>query len=233
MTGETAMRHRHHADVIAGMVPLAGRRVLDVGCGDGNMTRVMTRLGARVTGIECGQRQLAKARAAQPVGGEVYVEGVAQALPAADGSVDLVVFFNSLHHVPGEAQPAAMTEAARVLKPGGAVYVSEPMAEGSFFALTRLVDDETEVRAHAYAVIGGCARFGLVMEREERYIHTVRQRDFASFRDRIVSANPEREAAFEAHAAELDGEFRRLARHGGDGFSFEQPIRANLLRKPG
>ncbi|MBF0375732.1 MAG: methyltransferase domain-containing protein [Alphaproteobacteria bacterium] len=225
------MRYRHHADVIAELVPLSGKRVLDVGCGDGNMTRLMTRLGAKVTGVECGARQIAKARAAQPVGDERYVNGVAQALPAEDASVDVVVFFNSLHHVPNEAQPAGLIEAARVLKPGGVVYVSEPMAQGSFFALCRLVDDETGVRAHAYATLRDCARFGLTMEREETYIHTVRQRDFASFKDRIVSANPERETLFDAHAADLEAEFRRLAQSGEGGFSFEQPIRVNLLRK--
>ena len=40
-----------------------------------------------------------------------------------------------------------------MIRPGGAVYVAEPLAEGNFFELTRMVDDETEVRAAAQAAL--------------------------------------------------------------------------------
>jgi SAM-dependent methyltransferase len=169
---------------------------------------------------------LAKARTAETVPGARIVAGVGQALPVADGWADAVAFVNSLHHIPTPVMPAALAEAARVLKPGGVVYVSEPLAEGPFFEAVLPIDDETAVRAAALAAIKGAA---LRPVSEFFYVNTVRMDSYEAFRERIVSANAEREAAF----ARLDGEMRerflRLAQRGADGFVFEQPMRINLL----
>jgi SAM-dependent methyltransferase len=223
------MNQRRNSDVIVETVEVAGKRVIDVGCGDGGLARHLARHGAAsVLGVETSPRQLAKARAADPVAGVTIVEGVAEHLPAEAGSADLVVFFNSLHHVPGRAQ--ALAEAVRVLAPGGLVYVSEPVAEGPFFEMVRPVDDETEVRAQAYDALRNAP--GLTQEREFFYVHTVRLRDFAALRERIVSANSEREAIFAARDAELCALFGRLATPCDDGHCFDQPMRVNVLRRP-
>ncbi|WP_254434923.1 class I SAM-dependent methyltransferase [Magnetospirillum sp. UT-4] len=208
---------------------LEGKRVIDVGCGDGHLVRHMARRGASVLGVECSARQLAKARAGETVGAMDIIEGVGQALPAADASADIVVFFNSLHHVPAEHMETALAEAARVLVPGGTVYVSEPLAEGVFYRTCRPIDDEAEVRALAYRALGACPQ--LRMEREFTYLHTVVMRDYEAFRERIISANAEREAKFAA----MDGEMRALFAANGtptpDGMEFDQPMRVNLLRR--
>lgn len=230
------MDYRRNSDVLLETLnaagTLAGMRVLDVGSGDGALSRLMAKAGAHVTGVECSPRQLAKARAAETVADETFVEGVAQSLPALDGSVDAVVFFNSLHHVPVDAQAQGLAEAARVLKPGGMVYVSEPVAEGAFFDLVRPIDDETEVRAAAYAQLGQAASLGLHPEAEFFYIHIVRQNDYEAFRDRIISANAEREARFAELDAPMREAFTRLGKAAPDGaMTFEQKMRVNLLRK--
>ncbi|MGH2891270.1 MAG: class I SAM-dependent methyltransferase, partial [Solirubrobacteraceae bacterium] len=76
-----------------------GRDVVDVGCGDGSLVRRLVKLGARVTGVEVSAEQLRSATEADDGSGASYLVGRAQALPLADGSVDLVVFMRSLHHV--------------------------------------------------------------------------------------------------------------------------------------
>lgn len=225
------MMRKRNADVLLESLDLAGKTVLDIGCGDGALTRLMTRNGAHVLGIEVSQRMLAKARAASPVGDERYVEGGAERLPAADASADIVVFFNSLHHVPVAGQETAMVEAARVLKAGGKLYASEPVAEGPFFELVKPVDDETAVRAHAYGVLTAAARLGFVHEREFTYIHTVRHADFESFRDRVVAADHQREELFRQRDAELRALFHKLGTPCDGGLCFDQPTRVNLLRK--
>ncbi|MEW5727762.1 MAG: class I SAM-dependent methyltransferase [Pseudomonadota bacterium] len=224
------MDRRRNADVIVETLDLAGKRVIDVGCGDGHLARHMARHGADVLGVECSPRQLAKARAAEPQPGVEIVEGVGQALPAEEASADVVVFFNSLHHVPAEFMAPALAEARRVLKPGGQVYVSEPLAEGVFYHVCRPIDDEAQVRALAYEALRHAPGFMSVAE--FRYLHTVRMASYEAFRDRIISANAEREARF----AEMDAEMRVLfaeratpAEDGG--FLFDQPMRVNLLRK--
>ncbi len=226
------MERKRNAEVLLETLPLAGARVIDVGCGDGALSRLMARNGAAtVLGVECSSNQLGRARAAEAVAGVHYVEGVGQSLPAADGTTDIVVFFNSLHHIPVPDQDTALAEAARVLRPGGLVYVCEPVAEGAFFEAVRPVDDETEVRAAAYAAIAAARRHGLAAEAERGYIHTVRHRDFDAFRERICSANEERRRIFAERDGELRALFERLSTPCDGGHCFDQPMRVNLLRK--
>lgn len=224
------MRHRRNTDVIVETLDLEGKRVIDVGCGDGHLSRLMARQGAHVLGVECSSRQLGKAWAAEKVSDEEIVEGVGQALPAPDGDADIVVFFNSLHHIPAEFMGKALDEAARVLRPGGLVYVSEPLAEGVFYHVCRPIDDEAAVRAQAYAALKAAPDLEEVQE--FRYVHTVAMESYEAFRDRIISANAEREARF----AQMDGEMRVLfadkAIVNEDGaLCFDQPMRVNVLRK--
>ncbi len=54
-----ALARRKHREVIEELLELDGARVADIGCGDGALTRLMTRLGARVTGIDPSEGQLA------------------------------------------------------------------------------------------------------------------------------------------------------------------------------
>lgn len=224
------MQRRRNSDVIVETLELEGKRVIDVGCGDGSLSRLLAKNGASVLGVECSPRQLAKARAAEPVAAVEIVEGVGQNLPVDDESADIVVFFNSLHHVPAEFMVTALAEARRVLKPGGQVYVSEPIAEGLFFETCKPVDDETRVRALAVAALHGAP--GLDVVDEIGYLHTVSMRDYEAFRDRIISANAEREAKF----VSLDGQMRALFAANGrpnaeGGMDFDQPMRVNILRK--
>ncbi len=223
------MDRRHNADVIVETLALDGKRVIDVGCGDGALARRMAKFGARVLGVECSPRQLAKARSGEPAANVEIVEGVGQSLPAPSGGFDYVVFFNSLHHVPQAFMGKALEEAARVLKPGGQVYISEPIAEGKFFETCRPVDDETEVRALAYQALKACPQ--LRMAREFRYLHTVEMKTFAAFRDRIVSANSEREERFDAMADDLKALFEANGTRTAEGWRFDQPMRVNVLEK--
>ncbi|NNG02923.1 MAG: class I SAM-dependent methyltransferase [Inquilinus sp.] len=159
----TQPQSRRDLDVFDELVAVADRDVADIGCGRGGLVRALVERGARPTGIECGSAALAAAKAAA-IGDERYLEGTAQALPLADASQDLVVFFNSLHHVPVADQPAALREAVRVLRPGGRAYVLEPLAEGPYFEMVRPLNDETEVRAAAYAALKAAGDFAELSE---------------------------------------------------------------------
>ena len=111
-------------------------------------------MGARVTGVEISEGQLANAVARDPDGNARYLIGRAEQLPLEDASVDVALFMRSLHHVPIPELTHALAEARRVLRPGGIVYVSEPLAEGDYFELVSLVEDEDEVRAAAQQALG-------------------------------------------------------------------------------
>lgn len=225
------MREIRASDFLVSLIDFSGKRVLDVGCGDGNLARLMTAKGARVTGLECQPKQLAKALAAAKVGDEDYVDAGAQDMPFPDEEADIVVFFNSLHHVPPEMMSKGLSEAARVLKPNGVLYVSEPVASGPFFELVRPVDDETEARRLAYEAVQAVSRHGLRPESEHLFLHPMSMKSFDEFRQRVVSANHERQALVAAMEAELRANFERLGQKTERGQFFLQPTRANLLRK--
>ncbi len=228
---KTAPREAKATDVIRDMLPLAGKRVLDVGCGDGGLTRAMARAGAVVTGIDISETRLAEARAKEAVPGADYREGRGEKLPFPDASVDAVLYHNALHHVPVELQSAALVEAARVLKPGGHVLIIEPLAEGPYFELVRQIEDETEVRRAAYEALRGTS--ALKHEREEVYDAPVRHESFAAYEARSVGIHPARKEKFARLRPQMTQDFERLGRKGPDGYHFSQPTRVNLLVKPG
>jgi ubiquinone/menaquinone biosynthesis C-methylase UbiE len=217
---------RDLVSVLLELAPPAGRLVVDVGCGEGAVVRRFAAEGATAIGIETGAEPLARARAHAPVGGERYLEGAGEALPLDDASADAVLFVQSLHHVPEPA--AALAEAARVVRPGGAIVVVEPLAEGPFFGLVAHVDDETRVRALAQAAI---ARAPLPAERELRFDVLVRLASFAAFRDRITLADATRTAIFAAREDELRAAYDALAGPGGE-LALPSPYVAHLLRRP-
>lgn|GEM_PF-1591083 len=101
----------------------AGTVVVDVGCGTGAFLRALTHRspGVRPIGVDGTGAMVGIARTQckdTPIALHV---ADARALPLEADSVDVVVFLNTLHHV-GDTE-AALTEAARVLRPGGVVWV--------------------------------------------------------------------------------------------------------------
>jgi SAM-dependent methyltransferase len=214
------------------LVAPSGKDVVDVGCGGGALVRELAALGARPIGIEISEAQLAAARARDDGSGPQYLVGRAEALPLDDGTVDIVVFMRSLHHVPPEHLEAGLREARRVLRPGGTVYVAEPLAEGDFFALTSLVEDELEVRRAAQAALADAGRVGLERAVTIDYEVTVCLAGVEAFRARTVSVDPERGPVFDARRDEIAATLERLGTPGeGPGERcFGVPMRADVLR---
>ncbi|MGN6377580.1 MAG: class I SAM-dependent methyltransferase [Gaiellales bacterium] len=114
------------------IVPPAGGRTLEIGCGEGRVVRDLASRGHSVVGIDASPEMLRHAREADP-GGE-YVRCDAAQLPFADESFDLAVAYNSLMDV--DDLPGTIAEAARVLEPGGAlcICVTHPINDAGLFA---------------------------------------------------------------------------------------------------
>ena len=222
---------RSHADIIKEMLDPRGAKVIDVGCGAGKMTRLLTEMGATVIGIDPGERQLVRARAASVIGNETFIEGVAEDLPFEDQSTDIALFFNSFHHIPEDSFQASILEAHRVLRPGGKLYFAEPIADGPQFELNRLINDETEIRALAYESILSVPDFGFKTVSEFTYIAENRHKDFASFKTSSTSINPARDAIFEKYDIEIRERFERFSDKNGGGYVFSLPIRGNLFER--
>lgn len=103
-------------DVFFGLLPPAGAgRTLEVGCGEGRVSRDLAARGHSVVAVDASPTLLAAAAAAHPEG--EYLAGDAEALPFEAASFDLVIAYNVLMDVAD--MPLAVAEAARVLRPGG------------------------------------------------------------------------------------------------------------------
>jgi 2-polyprenyl-6-hydroxyphenyl methylase / 3-demethylubiquinone-9 3-methyltransferase len=110
---------------IDGLAKLAGKRVLDVGCGGGILSESMARLGAKVTGIDLSEKPLRVAQL-HLLESDVKVDYLkasaeehAEANPAA---YDIVTCMELLEHVPDPASTVAAC--AKLAKPGGRVFFS-------------------------------------------------------------------------------------------------------------
>jgi SAM-dependent methyltransferase len=221
--------------VLERLVPVSGRDVVDIGCGGGVLVRALTARGARVIGVEISESQLAAAIRDDDGNGARYVVGVAQRLPLEDASVDVVVFMRALHHVPPGDMVGALGEARRVLRPGGVVYIAEPLAEGDFFELTSLVEDEREVRAAAQRTIAGASAADLERRKSLEYDVRLCLADLDAFAARLVSVDPSRGELFEQRKALLAERFARLGEPGerpGER-CFLVPMRVDVLRAAG
>ena len=218
--------------VLESLVELDGRDVVDIGCGGGGLVRELSARGARVVGVEISEEQLAPALARDDGSGARYVVGSAQALALDDASMDLAVFMRSLHHVPADDLTAALHEARRVLRAGGAVYVVEPLPQGDYFELTRIVEDELEAREAAQNALANASLAGLARVRTVDYDLPVRVRDLAAFRARLVSVDPVRAEIFDTRVAVVAEAFERLGEPGDEPGErrFIQPTRADVLR---
>ncbi len=215
--------------IVAAFAPLAGKRILDIGCGTGVLARSLSAEGARVTGVDPNAEAVAAARRAVPTG--TFHPAGAEALPFADRSFDGAVFLNSLHHVPEPAMHRALREAARVVKPARPVVVIEPLAEGSFFCALRPVEDETGVRTAAQEDLRRALESG-TFEQLGRidYLRREHFADLEGFLARIVAAEPTRAAVVAERRPEVEAAFRRHARVAADGrMTLEQPMRAHVL----
>ena len=112
-------------DWIDGIVGLAGKRVLDVGCGGGLLSEGMATRGAIVTGIDLSEKPLGVARLHLLESGQkvdyrmIAVEALAEEMP---GTFDAVTCLEMLEHVPNPS--SAIAACARLVKPGGEVFFS-------------------------------------------------------------------------------------------------------------
>lgn len=104
---------------------LAGKKVLDVGCGGGILSEAMAQRGADVTGIDMGEAPLNIAKLHALESGvtvkyqQIPVEQLADEMPAA---FDIVTCLEMLEHVP---DPASIIRACyKLVKPGGMVFFS-------------------------------------------------------------------------------------------------------------
>ena len=120
--------HRLAGGVVAWLDAQPGESILDLGCGDGQLTLRLSAGGARVEGVDASPHMVESARQRGVAAGLA----VAESLPFADGTFDAVFSNAVLHWVRG--QDEMMAEVHRVLRPGGR-FVAELGGHGNVAAI--------------------------------------------------------------------------------------------------
>ncbi|CAN7150589.1 class I SAM-dependent methyltransferase [Knoellia sp. LjRoot47] len=126
---------------------VAGRRVLDAGCGSGPLMESMRDGGAEVAGFDVSAAMVDLARARLGADADLRVHDLATPLPYGDGEFDDVICSLVLHYLEDWTGPLA--ELRRVLEPGGRlmVVVNHPTAyavvypDADYFKVTRYTED--------------------------------------------------------------------------------------------
>jgi SAM-dependent methyltransferase len=216
-----------HLDALLATVgPVEGLRILDIGCGEGGLTRALAKRGARVTGYDpfIAETELTEHGA----GNYRLRRAAADAVPEPDREADLVLFVFSLHHVPGEKLKGALAEARRMLRPSGRLYAAEPVARGPHQYIIELFHDETAVRKAAADALARFARPQFAVDQISTYTDERSYADFDAFADRMIA-----NMRFNGYAREavLAPAVRRrfdetFAAHGG---RFDQPVRIDYF----
>jgi SAM-dependent methyltransferase len=112
---------KFHRDVFLPLIPTPGRLTIDIGCGEGRVSRDLRAMGHRVLAVDLSLT-MSRAAATHPASSVHAIVADAARLPLAAGAADCAVAFMSLHDI--DHMPDAIAEIARVLASGGRLVLA-------------------------------------------------------------------------------------------------------------
>lgn len=175
--GDHAFVYEYGEALLELLAPAADERILDLGCGTGQLTAAVAESGASVVGVDASREMLAEARGTHPT--LPFVHGDARRLPF-EGSFDAVLSNAVLHWVDRADQDAALSSVRDALRPGGR-FVAELGGSGNVARIAAAVEAELDERGYEAGDPWHFPTIGEYASRLERYGFEVR---FARLFDR-------------------------------------------------
>lgn len=218
-----------NVEVISKLIDVTGMSLIDAGCGAMQVSRMLAEMGANVLAIDPDSVQAEKNRTSgltDSISGLTFQEAGAEKLPAGDQTIDGVFFSYSLHHIPATIYPDVFDEVFRVLKPGGFLYVIEPIG-CPLNEVMKLFHDEDAERAAAQAALHEIAFPRFDSATEVTYHGWTEFESFADYAEKFGSRSFNSDYTF----ANVSHEAVRLAfeKHGAPDYRFQSPKQVTFL----
>lgn len=144
-------QEKREIGILKKFVETEGKKILEIGCGDGRLTSVLAEGADELVAIDPDELSIAQAR--RNIRGVNFRVGSGEALDFDDESFDLILFTMSLHHHADCVR--ALREAHRTLKKDGTLVILEPAADGELQRVYHLLTDETPGIKRALDAING------------------------------------------------------------------------------
>ena len=213
------------------LLELDGKRILELGCGRAEITRAIASegKGRSMVALEVDEIQHALHQTIDDLPNVEFRMAGAESIPYPDDHFDVAFMFKSLHHVPLDLMDKAMRELARVLKPGGYAYISEPIFAGAFNEILCMFHDEEQVRLAAFEATKRAVDSGQFELASETFFNSpMHFDDFADFENKILGAtHTDHQLSPELHTA-VKAKFE--SHMTPDGTNFLMPIRVDMLK---
>lgn len=118
----TMLEHLHRYGIALNHV--AGKRVLDIACGEGYGSHLMAKKAAHVIGVDIDEQVIQDAQEKYIAPNLRFVQGDVTKIPIEDATIDVVISFETIEHTAHHT--AMMTEVRRVMKENGVLIISSP-----------------------------------------------------------------------------------------------------------
>lgn len=209
---------------------LDNKTILELGCGGAAMTKKIALNGENRKIIACEVDKIQHEKNLKlNIENIKFEDYPAEEIKLEDESVDIIMLFKSLHHVPKHNMKKAFSEIKRVLKPNGLVYISEPLYQGEQNALISIFHDEEEVRKIAFEHIKEVVENEEFKLFKEIFFQTpVSYKNFEDFKTRQMDVTH----LDKVHSDELIKEVKlAYENHTKDEITFLKPFRVDILQK--
>lgn len=146
-----------YIQAINSQISLAGATVLEIGCGEGRITRDMAKYASRIVATDLNPAALEQARKTITAKNIEFLYSSNGIPDIPENSFDIVIYTLSLHHIPKNKMVDNLCCSGGLLKKGGKIVVVEPGDGGSFMELKKRFaigsGDESQERLDAIAAM--------------------------------------------------------------------------------
>jgi SAM-dependent methyltransferase len=207
--------------------------IVELGCGTAFVTRKLAEVWptASIIAAEIDEIQHNKNLAITDLPNVSFQLAGMEKINADDRSIDAVIMLKSLHHVPGHLLQKGFAEVHRILRPGGHIYISEPVFDGDFNEILRLFNDEEQVRQVAFnAMVQAVESEQFTLVSEMHFLSKSVFADFSAFESRILNVSHSDFAIDDELYRKIKSKFEQYPDTDGCKV-FMNPTRVDLLRK--